>query len=97
MNREFLRRRLFTANEIFQSVILHVRMMCERASSCKDGSGTQEHSIIMITYDTSQTYGLEQFAAIQDQQIEIALSRLRALKEETMELTYASCIVILKN
>jgi hypothetical protein len=95
-SRDFLRRRLFTANEVFQRVILHVRMMCERASSCKDGSGSEEHGIIMIAYDSSQTYTLEQFEAIQDQQIELALSKLKALKEETMELTYASCIVILK-
>lgn len=93
MNRDFLRRRLFTANEVFQSVILHVRMICERASSCKDGSGIGEHEIIMITYDSSQTYTLKQFEAIQDRQIELALSKLQALKEETMELTYASCIV----
>jgi hypothetical protein len=94
LNRDFLRRRLFTANEVFQSVILHVRMISERASSCKDGSGMGEHEIIMITYDSTQTYTLEQFEEIQDRQIELALSKLKALKEETMELTYASCIVI---
>ena len=37
-------RRLFTANEVFQSVLLHVRMLCERASNSLDGVGVQDHT-----------------------------------------------------
>ena len=68
-------------------------MICERASSGKDGSGIGEHAIIMIKFDSSQTYTLEQFETIQNQQIDLALLKLELLKEEVMNLVYASCIV----
>jgi hypothetical protein len=47
----------------------------------------------MIKYDASQTYSLEQFGLIQNEQIDCALLKLESLKEETMTLAYAACIV----
>lgn len=91
--RTFLKRRLFTANEVFQSVLLHVRMLTERASSSADGSGDGEHAITMIRYDTSEIYELEDFKKIQYDQIDIALGKLQKLKEEIIKLTYISCVV----
>ena len=90
----FLKRRLFTANEVFQSVLLHVRMLTERASSSFDGAGDGDHAITMIRYDTSEIYELEDFKQIQYDQIDIALSKLQQLKEEVIKLTYISCITV---
>lgn len=86
-------RKLFTANEVFQSVLLHVRMLCERASNSLDGSGVQDHEIIMIKFDSTYTYNLEEFIQLQETQMDTALCKLNLLKEEIMKLTYISCIV----
>lgn len=91
--RDLLQRRLFTANEVFQSVLLHVRTLCERASNSLDGSGIGNHEIIFIKFDTSITYSLEEFTKIQDDQINLGLFRLNLLKEEVMKLTYIACVV----
>jgi hypothetical protein len=82
---------------VFQSVLLHVRTLCERASNSLDGSGVSGHDIIMINYDFSCTYTLEEFNNLQNKQCDLALSRLNALKEEIIKLSYISCIVIYLN
>ena len=92
--REMLRRRLFSANEVLQSVLLHVRMLCERASGSKDGAGIDEHEIIMIKYDPNGTLNLDEFKRSQDIQIDIAYNKLKGVKEEIMNLAYVSCIVL---
>ena len=89
-----LRRRLFSANEVLQSVLLHVRMLCERASGSKDGAGIDEHEIIMIKYDPNGTLNLDEFKRSQDIQIDIAYNKLKGVKEEIMNLAYVSCIVL---
>ena len=93
MKRIFLQRRLFTANEVFQSVLLHVRMLTERASASIDGLGVGEHAIIMVKYETSEIYALEQFKQLQYAQIDLALEKLQLLKQDIMKITYISCIV----
>ena len=93
MIRELLRRRLFTGNEVFQSVLLHVRTLCERASGSADGIGVDENAIIMIKYDLSKTHTLEEFKSVQMIQIDEALLKLQLLKEEVIQLTYISCLV----
>lgn len=90
-------RNLFCANQVFQGVLLHVRNLCERASSSKNGLGDEENSILMIKIDTNATYTLEEFNQFQDVQINSALQKLKALKEEVINLTYISCIVIFLN
>lgn len=88
-------RRLFTANEIFQSVLLHVRMLCERASGSRNGIGLGDYAIIMISYDPSVTMQLTEFCQQQNEQMNTALNQLLKLKEEVMNITYESCIVSL--
>lgn len=91
--RKYLRRRLFFANEIFQSVLLHVRMLCERASSSKNGLGIGDYAIIMVKYDPTVTMSLQEFCSKQDEQVDYALKQLLQLKEEVMNVTYDSCLV----
>ena len=97
--RTFLQRRLFTANEVFQSVLLHVRMLTERASGSIDGIGIGENAIIMVKFDPYEIYELEAFKSIQNVQIDVALGKLRMLKDDIIKLTYISCVVrnILRN
>ena len=90
---EFLKRRLFSANEIFQSVLLHVRDLCERASGSKTSITIIESEITMIKYDPNATLSLEDFNRAQNNQINFALRQLQAIKEEIMDLCYVSCIV----
>lgn len=92
--RAFLHRRLFTGNEVFQSVLLHVKMLTERASGSRDGHGVGEHAITMIKLDTTEIYELEDFQRMQSVQIEQALERLMLLKEEIIKLTYVSCVTV---
>jgi hypothetical protein len=91
--RKFLQRRLFASNEVFQSVLLHVRMLTERASSSMDGLGVGENAIVMVKFDPYEVYELEGFRKMQDVQIGLALDKLKSLKAEIIKLTYISCIV----
>lgn len=61
--------------------------MCENASTSSD-------QVIMVKYDTDRVYTLDDFASIQNEQIECALSRLYALKQEAVDVTYNACIVM---
>ena len=88
-----MRRRLFTANEVFQGVLLHVRTLCERASGSKNGSGVGQNAIKMIEFNSSITYTLNDFNTIQQIQIEKSLGQLRQLKEEIKNICYISCVV----
>jgi hypothetical protein len=89
----FLQRRLFSANEVFQSVLLHVKMLTERASGSVDGIGIGDEAIIMIKYDTNMIYAMEDFKILQYNQIDLAVEKLKLLKEEIIKITYISCIV----
>jgi uncharacterized protein (DUF488 family) len=94
--KDFLARRLFSANEIFQRVILHVRMLCERASSYETVESPDKIDnklILFITYDPNVTMNLSEFKDLQMNQIEDSLIKLYAVKEEIMNVTYISCIV----
>jgi hypothetical protein len=94
--REVLKRSLFSANEILQKALLHVRMLCERALSSnvtRDDLNNNEHSIIMIDCEQSVTYSLSEFKLKQHNQIKNAMEKLKLLKEEIMDVAYASCIV----
>ena len=93
--RKFLTRRLFSANEIFQSVLLHVRMLCERGSGSRNGLGIGDYNIIMIKHDAFETMTLQDFCNKQNKQIDYALSQLIKLKEEIMNLAYDSCLVVI--
>ena len=79
---------------MFQSVLLHVRMLTERASGSRDGLGVGEHAITMIKFDTTEIYELEEFKKMQSAQIEQALVRLQLLKEEIVKLTYVCCVTV---
>lgn len=92
--REFLKRRLFSANEILQNVLVHIRNLCEEASSSANGRGSNDQTeILMIRFDPSVTYTLDEFRSVQYEQIDLALHRLQALKEEIMNICYLACIV----
>lgn len=94
LKRELLTRRLFTANEVFQTVLLHVRNLCERASNSRNGLGIDENSqIIMIKFDPTFTYTLDDFRSIQFEQVELALERLKALQNSIIDICYMACIV----
>ena len=68
-------------------------MLCERASGSRDGLGIGENAIILIKYDPSVTQSLDDFNALQNTQMQNALTKLKLLKEEVMNLAYISCIV----
>lgn len=94
--RQILVRRLFFANEVFQSALMHVRMLCERASSSQNDIITPNNTtygILMIKYDRSTCMSLEDFFKQQYTQIDWALEQLFKLKQEIMDIAYDSCIV----
>ncbi len=93
MQRNLLKRRLFCANEVFQGVLVHVRKLCERASSSRFGIGSGSSAIVMIKYNDKVTLSLESFCKQQQQQIDHSLQQLISFKEVVMELVYDSCIV----
>ena len=69
-------------------------MLCERASGSKNGIGVGDYGIIMIKYDSTSTITLENFCKNQNENIENALNQLYKLKDEVMNITYNSCLVI---
>ena len=90
-----MKRRLFSANEILQNVLLRVRSMCEEALNSRNGKGLNSNTeIILIKYDPTVTYTLDEFRYIQLEQIDLAFERLKLLKNEIMNICYLSCIVI---
>ena len=97
--RQILVRRLFFANEVFQSALCHVKSLCERASSSQNDIPTPNNTtygILMIKYDRSTCMSLEAFFKQQYVQIDWALEQLFRLKQEIMQIAYDSCIVIFK-
>ncbi|XP_064622088.1 dynein axonemal heavy chain 6-like isoform X2 [Lineus longissimus] len=86
-----LTKRLFTANEILQGCILHVRGMCEAASGSLDGFGTGHAAIILVNVDKSIMQTLPEFMEVQRKQGEHALEQLNALRKNVVDVVWESC------
>lgn len=91
--KKLLHRRLFFANEIFQSALIHVRTLCERISSSQS-SNDNKSNLIMVKCDPTTVFSLDDFFQIQDVQINDCLDILIKFKEEVMNIAFDSCIVI---
>lgn len=87
-------RTLFSANEVFQKTLLHVRNLCERASDSKTGLGEGENAILMVKLDPNLTYSLEDFSRIQHEQIDKAYNKLNLIQQEVINLAYVSSMTV---
>ena len=74
-------------------MLLHVRALCEKASGSKTSITLNESEITMLRYDPNLTLTLKEFNRVQENQINLALNQLRAIKAEIMDLCYVSCVV----
>ena len=86
-------KQLFVANEILQGCLLHVRGLCETASSSATGYGTGDSAITLVNLDKTTTLTLKEFI---DQQIlakKKALKKLAALRKKVVDIVWESCAV----
>jgi len=84
---------LFVANEVLQGCLIHVRGLCEYASSSRDGIGEGDSAIILVSLDRSKTLTLEDFKNVQFQQGKIALQQLNTFRKKIIDIVWESCAV----
>ena len=92
-HRVVLHRTLFKSNEVLMGCLLHVRALCEAASSSANGLGEGEAAISLVKVDHTVTLTLAQFLDSQKQQGETALKQLNALRDSVVEIVWRACVV----
>ena len=88
-----LTRTLFAANEILQGCLLHVRQLCEAASSSLTGFGDEMSAIQLFKFNNRTTFTLNDFITLQEEQAATALEQIMSLRHKVVELVWESCVV----
>ncbi|ESO83514.1 hypothetical protein LOTGIDRAFT_54095, partial [Lottia gigantea] len=84
-NQLILAKNLFTANEVLQGCLYHVKTLCEVARN--GGKDMEEDSIItLVDLDKSLTLTLEEFKTKQINQCNKALNQLNLLRESVIDI-----------
>ena len=81
------------ADEILQGCLLHVRSLCEAASSTHDGFGEGDSAIQLVKLDKTVTLTLEEFMERQRAQCDYGLEQLQSLRNKVVEIVWESCAV----
>ncbi|ESO83516.1 hypothetical protein LOTGIDRAFT_169210 [Lottia gigantea] len=91
--RLILAKNLFTANEVLQGCLYHVKTLCEVARN--GGKDMEEDSIItLVDLDKSLTLTLEEFKTKQINQCNKALNQLNLLRESVIDIVWQSCAAV---
>ena len=86
-------RQLFTANEILQRCLLHIRSQCEAACSSLSGEGTGDKEITLIKVDPHTMLTLDTFCQQQAEQCDTALLKLMHMRDKIVRLAFECCAV----
>lgn len=92
-HRVVLHRILFKSNEVLLGCLLHIRSLCEAASSSTDGLGRGDAAISLVKIDSSVTLTLNEFLGGQQLQREVALKQLTALRDTVVDIVWQACVV----
>ena len=84
---------LFSANEVLQGCLLHVRGLCESASGSLTGVGEGDAAISLIVLNKTAALTLTDFMDAQRECAEKSLNQLNALKNKVVEIVYEACLV----
>ncbi|XP_071789676.1 dynein axonemal heavy chain 6-like isoform X2 [Asterias amurensis] len=84
-------RQLFTANEILQRCLLHIRSQCEAACSSLSGEGTGDKEITLIKVDPHTMLTLDTFCQQQAEQCDTALLKLMHMRDKIVRLAFECC------
>ena len=93
LRRVVLHRTLFKSNEVLLGCLLHIRSLCEAASSSSDGLGEGDAAISLIKLDSSMTLTLDEFLDTQQLQSEAALKQLNELRDRVVDIVWQACVV----
>ena len=86
-------RQLFSANEVLQGCLLHVRGLCEAASGSLNGVGVGQAAISLIDLNKNSTITLPEVMDMQEKQTEKAYHQLKALRKTVIDIVWESCAV----
>ena len=92
-HRVVLHRILFNSNEVLLGCLLHIRSLCETASSSTDGLGRGDAAVSLIRVDCSVTWTLTEFLDAQRLQRETALKQLTTLWDTVIDIVWQACVV----
>lgn len=73
--------------------LLHIRGLCELASSSLNGAGVGSSAISLVRLDSFSMLTLEQFVESQQAQRELAWTGLALLRDTVVSLVLESCTV----
>ncbi|XP_022090728.1 dynein heavy chain 6, axonemal-like isoform X2 [Acanthaster planci] len=86
-----MHQQLFTANEILQRCLLHIRSQCEAACSSLSGEGDEDKAVTLLQLDSRCTLTLEEFCVAQAQQCDVALLKLMHMRDKIVRLAFECC------
>ncbi|XP_035682691.1 uncharacterized protein LOC118420091 [Branchiostoma floridae] len=92
-NKTMLQKTLFCANDLLQRCLLHIRDLCEAASSSRTGLGESGSAILLVRLDRSQTLTLADFCRVQQDQCDRSLQQLNTLRRKVVQLVWDACAV----
>ncbi|XP_019625905.1 PREDICTED: LOW QUALITY PROTEIN: dynein heavy chain 6, axonemal-like [Branchiostoma belcheri] len=96
-NRTVLQNTLFCANDLLQRCLLHIRDLCEAASSSRTGLGESGSAILLVHLDRTQTLTLQDFCKVQQDQCNLSLQQLNTLRRKVVQLVWDACAKVAEN
>lgn len=84
---------LFTANEILQRCMLHIRTQCELACSSADGRGVGDKAISLVHVDPHLTTTLDDFCKLQAEKCDATFLQLNRMRDKIVKITFECCKV----
>ncbi|XP_071833092.1 dynein axonemal heavy chain 6-like isoform X4 [Apostichopus japonicus] len=82
---------LFTANEILQRCMLHIRTQCELACSSADGRGVGDKAISLVHVDPHLTTTLDDFCKLQAEKCDATFLQLNRMRDKIVKITFECC------
>ncbi|XP_029448950.1 dynein heavy chain 14, axonemal isoform X2 [Rhinatrema bivittatum] len=83
-SKTIMSQQLFSADELFQGCLLHMRALCEDAITTR--GGPKDSSIVLVKLGEQYcTYSLKEFCELQSRQSDEALGRLQSLRGRFVE------------
>ncbi|KAM4694195.1 dynein axonemal heavy chain 14 [Discoglossus pictus] len=86
ISKTIMLQQLAFADELFQGSLLYLRSLCEDALNTQLGNKCEDLAIAFVKLDDSRTYSLNEFCIIQSQQSDLALAKIEALREKTLDM-----------
>eukprot|EP00058_Branchiostoma_floridae_P021106 XP_002606596.1 hypothetical protein BRAFLDRAFT_72653 [Branchiostoma floridae] len=86
-----------SASYVTLRCLLHIRDLCEAASSSRTGLGESGSAILLVRLDRSQTLTLADFCRVQQDQCDRSLQQLNTLRRKVVQLVWDACAKVAEN